>query len=103
MTVFLAWLGSGRSGYQACWGWHRVIGSCQQGLLFLGAGCEGVGACSRMQSAPVAGLLTRLIAVGCRCGPCRMIAPIVDEIAVEYGSKLRVVSNFATGRKPGCR
>lgn len=25
------------------------------------------------------------------CGPCRMIAPIVDEIAVEYGSKLRVL------------
>jgi thioredoxin 1 len=25
------------------------------------------------------------------CGPCRMIAPIVDEIAAEYDGKLRVV------------
>ena len=25
------------------------------------------------------------------CGPCRMIAPMVDEIAVEYGDKLRAV------------
>jgi thioredoxin 1 len=25
------------------------------------------------------------------CGPCRMIAPIVDEIAAEYEGKLRVV------------
>ncbi len=25
------------------------------------------------------------------CGPCRMIAPIVDEIATEYDGKLRVV------------
>lgn len=24
------------------------------------------------------------------CGPCKMIAPIVDEIATEYGDKLRV-------------
>ena len=24
------------------------------------------------------------------CGPCKMIAPIVDEIAGEYGDKLRV-------------
>lgn len=24
------------------------------------------------------------------CGPCKMIAPIVDEIAAEYGDKLRV-------------
>lgn len=26
------------------------------------------------------------------CGPCRMIAPIIDELAAEYGSKLRAVS-----------
>ena len=26
------------------------------------------------------------------CGPCRMIAPLVDEIADEYGDKVRVVS-----------
>jgi thiol-disulfide isomerase/thioredoxin len=26
------------------------------------------------------------------CGPCRMIAPLVDEIAAEYGDKLRTVS-----------
>ncbi|KAL4539342.1 hypothetical protein Ndes2437B_g02278 [Nannochloris sp. 'desiccata'] len=25
------------------------------------------------------------------CGPCRMIAPIIDELAAEYGSKLRAV------------
>ncbi len=25
------------------------------------------------------------------CGPCRMIAPLIDEIAVEYGDKLRAV------------
>ncbi|HEY5718953.1 MAG TPA: thioredoxin TrxA [Gammaproteobacteria bacterium] len=24
------------------------------------------------------------------CGPCKMIAPILDEIAVEYGDRLRV-------------
>jgi thioredoxin 1 len=25
------------------------------------------------------------------CGPCRMVAPIVDEIAKEYGEKLKVL------------
>ena len=25
------------------------------------------------------------------CGPCKMVAPIVDQIASEYGGKLRVV------------
>lgn len=25
------------------------------------------------------------------CGPCRMVAPIIDEIAVEYKDKLKVV------------
>jgi len=25
------------------------------------------------------------------CGPCRMVAPILDEIAAEYGEKLSVV------------
>lgn len=25
------------------------------------------------------------------CGPCRMIAPIIDELAAEYGSKLKTV------------
>lgn len=25
------------------------------------------------------------------CGPCRMIAPIIDELAQEYGDKLRTV------------
>ena len=25
------------------------------------------------------------------CGPCRMVSPILDEIAVEYGDKLKVV------------
>ncbi len=25
------------------------------------------------------------------CGPCKMIAPILDEVARDYGSKLRVV------------
>lgn len=27
----------------------------------------------------------------CRCGPCRMIAPIVDELADEYAGKLKCV------------
>ena len=26
------------------------------------------------------------------CGPCRMIAPILDELAAEYGDRLRAVS-----------
>lgn len=26
------------------------------------------------------------------CGPCRMIAPLIDEIAAEYGDRLRAVS-----------
>ena len=26
------------------------------------------------------------------CGPCRMIAPLIDELAVEYGDKIRAVS-----------
>lgn len=25
------------------------------------------------------------------CGPCRMIAPLVDELAEEYGSRVRVL------------
>jgi thioredoxin 1 len=25
------------------------------------------------------------------CGPCRMIAPIIDEISAEYGDKIRAV------------
>ncbi len=25
------------------------------------------------------------------CGPCRMIAPVLDEIEAEYGTKIRVV------------
>ena len=25
------------------------------------------------------------------CGPCRMVAPVVDEIALQYGEKLKVV------------
>lgn len=25
------------------------------------------------------------------CGPCRMIAPIIDELAQEYGDKIRAV------------
>lgn len=33
------------------------------------------------------------------CGPCRMIAPLVDEIAAEYGDKLRTVSS--PGYQPG--
>ncbi len=25
------------------------------------------------------------------CGPCRMIAPLIDELATEYGEKIRAV------------
>ena len=35
------------------------------------------------------------------CGPCRMIAPMVDEIAVEYGDKLRAVRIFDYASLPG--
>jgi hypothetical protein len=32
------------------------------------------------------------------CGPCRMIAPLVDEISAEYGDRLRTVSAGAAGQ-----
>lgn len=32
------------------------------------------------------------------CGPCRMIAPIIDELANEYGDKLRAVSTEIVSR-----
>ena len=34
------------------------------------------------------------------CGPCRMIAPIIDELAAEYGDKLRAVK-LNTDESPG--
>ncbi|MDD3519407.1 MAG: thioredoxin TrxA [Chromatiales bacterium] len=42
------------------------------------------------------------------CGPCKMIAPILDEIANEYGGKLKVAKlnideNSATPPKYGIR
>lgn len=42
------------------------------------------------------------------CGPCKMIAPILDEIAKEYGEKIRVAKlnideNPATPPKYGIR
>ena len=42
------------------------------------------------------------------CGPCKMIAPILDEIAVEYAGKLKVTKvniddNQATPAKFGIR
>ncbi|HSG60717.1 MAG TPA: thioredoxin TrxA [Pseudomonadales bacterium] len=42
------------------------------------------------------------------CGPCKMIAPILDEVAVEYAGKLKVVkvdidSNKETPAKFGIR
>ena len=42
------------------------------------------------------------------CGPCRMIAPVLDEIAVEYKGKLNIVkidvdSNTQTPTKYGVR
>ncbi len=29
------------------------------------------------------------------CGPCRMIAPLIDELAVEYGDKIKAVSSIS--------
>jgi thioredoxin 1 len=42
------------------------------------------------------------------CGPCRMVAPVVDEIAIEYDSKVKVVKvntdeNPAVASKYGIR
>lgn len=42
------------------------------------------------------------------CGPCKMVAPILDEIAGEYEGKLRIVKvnvddNPATAQKYGVR
>lgn len=34
------------------------------------------------------------------CGPCRMIAPVIDELAVEYGDKLRTLK-INTDESPG--
>jgi len=33
------------------------------------------------------------------CGPCRMVAPILDELAVEYGDKL-VIAKVNTDENP---
>ncbi len=33
------------------------------------------------------------------CGPCKMIAPILDEVAVEYAGKLKVVKVDIDGNK----
>jgi thioredoxin 1 len=35
------------------------------------------------------------------CGPCRMIAPLIDELAAEYGDKLRAVSGWQERRAIG--
>jgi thioredoxin 1 len=34
------------------------------------------------------------------CGPCRMVAPVVDEIATQYGEQLKVVK-VNTDENPG--
>lgn len=34
------------------------------------------------------------------CGPCRMIAPLIDELAVEYSGKLKAVK-LNTDEAPG--
>lgn len=35
------------------------------------------------------------------CGPCRMIAPLIDELAAEYGEKLLAVSADSQRPAPG--
>lgn len=35
------------------------------------------------------------------CGPCRMIAPLIDELAAEYGEKLLAVSADFQHPAPG--
>lgn len=42
------------------------------------------------------------------CGPCKMIAPILDELAEEYGGRLKIAKlniddNMATAQKYGIR
>lgn len=42
------------------------------------------------------------------CGPCKMIAPILDQVAAEFGERLRIVKvdvddNQATAAKYGIR
>jgi thioredoxin 1 len=34
------------------------------------------------------------------CGPCRMIAPLIDEIAKDYGDRLRAVRPKLLARPP---
>lgn len=36
------------------------------------------------------------------CGPCRMIAPIVDELAVEFEGKLKAVRLVTDGDPISC-
>lgn len=35
------------------------------------------------------------------CGPCRMIAPLIDEISAEYGDKIKCVRTAPTRKRPG--
>ena len=89
--------------------------SLQAGMILLALCVLNLGACSRSEAptgsqtpfaAPGQWLLVNYWAEW--CGPCKMIAPILDEIANEYGDRLKVAKlnideNQSTPPKYGIR